>query len=201
MKKAFKRAIDLIFAVLMTIIISPVLLCVALAIKMTSQGPVIFKQRRIGKDGAEFNIYKFRSMYVNAPSNKATHLLDNPDKYITPVGKILRKTSLDELPQLFNIIKGEMSFVGPRPALYNQYDLINLRKTNGVHSMRPGITGWAQINGRDELAIPVKVQYDKYYIDNFTLWLDCKIVIRTFGSVLMSRGIVEGSQSQRSGQI
>jgi O-antigen biosynthesis protein WbqP len=172
-----KRFFDLFFSLIIIIVLSPVLLVLTLIIKLTSRGPVIFKQRRIGKDKKEFHIYKFRSMYIDAPKDVATHLLESPDRFITPVGKFLRKTSLDELPQLFNILKGEMSFVGPRPALYNQYDLISLRDEAGVNKIMPGVTGWAQINGRDELSIPDKVQYDKYYVENRSIRFDIKLCL------------------------
>ena len=134
-------------------------------------------------------------MYLETPKNMPTHLLENPDKYITPVGKLLRKTSLDELPQLINIIKGEMSFVGPRPALYNQYDLISLRDEQGVNYFRPGVTGWAQINGRDELEIPEKVKFDSYYVKNKSLWLDTKIIFITFYKAVFGYGVVEGKRT------
>ncbi|HOV25898.1 MAG TPA: sugar transferase [Pseudobacteroides sp.] len=189
-----KRIFDLLFSIVAIVLLSPILLVLALIVKITSKGPVIFSQRRIGKDKKEFNIYKFRSMYVDTPKDVPTHLLDKPDAFITPVGKFLRKTSLDELPQLFNILKGEMSFVGPRPALYNQYDLIELRDQAGVNSVRPGITGWAQINGRDELPIPVKVEYDRYYVEKMSFLFDVKIILKTFISVLLSKGVVEGKQ-------
>ncbi len=191
-----KRIFDLLFSVAAIVVLSPILSILALIVKLTSKGPVIFSQRRIGKDKKEFNIYKYRSMYVDTPKDVPTHLLDKPDAFITPVGKFLRKTSLDELPQLFNILKGEMSFVGPRPALYNQYDLIELRDNVKANSVRPGITGWAQINGRDELPIPVKVEFDRYYVEKMSLLLDVKIILKTFTSVLLSKGVVEGKQEE-----
>lgn len=196
-----KRFFDLLGGIILTVILSPVLLLVSLVVKLTSRGPVIFKQRRIGLGRKEFMIFKFRTMYVDAPSNMATHLLENPDRFITPIGKFLRKTSLDELPQLFNVLSGDMSFIGPRPALYNQQDLIKLRESCGVHRMRPGVTGWAQVNGRDELSIPVKVEYDKYYVDNYSIGLDIKIAIRTVISVFMRKGVVEGKQPTGNGEI
>ncbi|KNY29640.1 sugar transferase [Pseudobacteroides cellulosolvens] len=191
-----KRIFDFLFSIAAIVVLSPILLVLALIVKFTSKGPVIFSQRRIGKDKKEFDIYKFRSMYVDTPKDVPTHLLDKPDAFITPVGKFLRKTSLDELPQLFNILKGEMSFVGPRPALYNQYDLVELRDNVKANSIRPGITGWAQINGRDELPIPVKVEYDRYYVEKMSLFLDVKIILKTFTSVLLSKGVVEGKQEE-----
>ncbi len=189
-----KRTLDLLFSCILLIALLPLLLVITTIIKTTSKGQVVFTQKRIGADKKEFNIYKFRTMYSDTPKNMPTHLLDRPEKYITPIGKILRKTSLDELPQLLNIIKGEMSFVGPRPALYNQHDLIGLRDQYDVNKLRPGITGWAQVNGRDELEISVKVQYDKYYLENRSLWLDIKIIFMTAYSVILSKGVVEGKQ-------
>jgi O-antigen biosynthesis protein WbqP len=189
-----KRIFDLLFSIVAIVLLSPLLLTLVIIVKLTSKGPVIFSQRRIGKDKKEFNIYKFRSMYIDTPKDVPTHLLDKPDAFITPVGKFLRRTSLDELPQLINIFKGEMSFVGPRPALYNQYDLVELRDIAGANSVRPGITGWAQINGRDELPIPVKVEYDKHYVKNMSLFLDINIVFKTFVNVILSKGVVEGKQ-------
>lgn len=140
-------------------------------------------------------------MYLETPKNVPTHLLENPDKYITPVGKILRKTSLDELPQLINILKGEMSFVGPRPALYNQYDLIALREAEGVNNIRPGVTGWAQINGRDELEISEKVKYDSYYVKNQSILFDIKIVFITLYKALFGYGVVEGKQQKQMEKV
>ncbi len=195
-----KRFFDLFFSLIIIIVLSPVLLVLTLIIKLTSRGPVIFKQRRIGKDKKEFHIYKFRSMYIDAPKDVATHLLESPDRFITPVGKFLRKTSLDELPQLFNILKGEMSFVGPRPALYNQYDLISLRDEAGVNKIMPGVTGWAQINGRDELSIPDKVQYDKYYVENRSIRFDIKIMFMTVFRAALGKGVVEGKQHKDSNE-
>ena len=168
---------------------------IACVIKLTSRGPVIFKQRRVGRNKSEFFMLKFRTMYLEAPRDIPTHLFENPERYITPVGRFLRKASLDELPQLFNILKGEMSFVGPRPALYNQYDLISLRDRYGVNSIRPGITGWAQVNGRDELDIPAKAEYDRYYKEHMSLWLDLKILLLTFKNALSGKGVIEGKQA------
>lgn len=190
-----KRIFDIVFSFLLIVLLIPVFLVLSIVVKANSRGPVLFKQRRIGKDKTEFYIYKFRTMYLETPKNMPTHLLENPDRYITPVGKFLRKTSLDELPQLINIIKGEMSFVGPRPALYNQYDLISLRDEQGVNSFRPGVTGWAQINGRDELEIPEKVKFDTYYIKKQSIWLDIKIIFITFYKALFGYGVVEGKKT------
>lgn len=181
-------------ALVMLVLLSPLFLIVALLIKLESKGPVFFKQERIGKDNVNFTIYKFRSMRTDTP-DVATHLLDNPDVFITKIGRFLRKTSLDELPQLINIVKGEMLFVGPRPALYNQYDLRDLRTENGVHVLYPGVTGWAQINGRDELEIPDKVEFDRQYVERRSIFMDIKIVFMTIVKVFKKEGIVEGSKS------
>jgi O-antigen biosynthesis protein WbqP len=189
-----KRIIDLFFSLVLIIVFSPLFLVIALLIKITSRGPIIFKQRRIGIKKNEFNIYKFRTMKINTPKNTPTHLLENPERYKTFVGGLLRRTSLDELPQLVNIIKGEMSFIGPRPALYNQYDLIRLRDQYNIHKIRPGITGWAQINGRDELEIQDKVEYDRYYVQNWSMGFDFRILIKTVSSVFRGKGIVEGTR-------
>ncbi|CEN91463.1 glycosyl transferase [[Clostridium] sordellii] len=181
-------------AFIVLIILSPIFLIISALIKIESKGPIFFKQERIGKDNINFKIYKFRSMRTDTP-DVATHLLDNPDMFITKTGKFLRKTSLDELPQFINIIKGEMLFVGPRPGLYNQYDLKNLRTEKGVHTLIPGITGWAQINGRDELEIPIKVEFDRQYLENRSILFDIKIVILTVIKVFKREGVVEGSNS------
>lgn len=186
-----KRLFDFLMSLIATIILSPVILIVALAVKFTSPGPILFKQRRIGKDNFEFRIYKFRTMRIDTP-NVPTHLLENPEQWITPIGKFLRKTSLDELPQLFNILKGEMSIVGPRPALYNQLDLKEMRTEVGVHKLVPGLTGWAQINGRDEIPLTLKVNLDKEYLDRMNFFFDIKIIFMTVLSVLKSDGVQEG---------
>ena len=186
-----KRLFDFLMSLIATIILSPVILIVALAVKFTSPGPMLFKQRRIGKDTFEFRIYKFRTMRIDTP-NVPTHLLENPEQWITPIGKFLRKTSLDELPQLFNILKGEMSIVGPRPALYNQLDLKEMRTEVGVHKLVPGLTGWAQINGRDEIPLTLKVNLDKEYLDRMNFFFDIKIIFMTVLSVLKSDGVQEG---------
>ena len=178
-------------------ILSPLFLIISFLIKIESKGPVFFKQERIGKDNVNFMIYKFRSMRTDTP-DVATHLLDNPDIFITKIGKVLRKTSLDEFPQLINIVKGEMLFVGPRPALYNQYDLRDLRTEKGVHVLYPGVTGWAQVNGRDELEIPEKVEFDRQYVDKRSIFMDIKIVFMTFIKVFKREGIIEGGGSNVS---
>jgi O-antigen biosynthesis protein WbqP len=195
-----KRVVDLFFSVVLIVLVSPLLLALVLVIKLSSKGPVVFKQCRIGKNKKEFDIFKFRTMYTDTPKDVPTHLLESPDRFITPVGKFLRKTSLDELPQLFNILRGDMSFVGPRPALYNQYDLISLRDKVGVNKVMPGITGWAQVNGRDELSIPVKVQYDKFYAENMSLRLDIKIVFMTVFNAVLGKGVVEGKQKSKQNE-
>ena len=184
-----------LLALVSLVILSPLFLIISLLIKIESKGPVFFKQERIGKDNVNFMIYKFRSMRTDTP-DVATHLLDNPDIFITKVGKVLRKTSLDELPQLINIVKGEMLFVGPRPALYNQYDLRDLRTEKGVHVLYPGVTGWAQVNGRDELEIPEKVEFDRQYVESRSIFMDIKIMFMTLVKVFKSEGVVEGKKSQ-----
>ena len=184
MYPALKRVIDVVISGLAIVVLSPVLLLIAIAIKLDSKGPVLFKQKRVGKNKSHFMIYKFRSMYVDAPSDMPTHLLKDPTAMITKVGAFLRKTSLDELPQLFNIFKGEMAIVGTRSALWNQYDLIEERDKYGANNIRPGLTGWAQINGRDELPIPQKVMLDVEYLKNKSFLLDVKIIGLTALKVL-----------------
>lgn len=186
-----KRTFDFLFSLIAFIILFPIFIIVMLCVKLTSKGPIFFKQRRIGRKNKEFMMYKFRSMRTDTP-NVATHLLKDPNIFITPVGKFLRKSSLDELPQLINIIKGDMSFVGPRPALYNQYDLKELRTKKNVHLLSPGLTGWAQVNGRDELSIEEKVKFDEEYLHQRNIFHDIKIIFLTFIKVFKSEGIVEG---------
>lgn len=180
-------------ALIALVILSPVFFIIALLIKLESKGPVFFKQERIGKNNVNFMIYKFRSMRTDTP-DVPTHLLDDPEIFITKVGKFLRKTSLDELPQFINIIKGEMLFVGPRPALYNQYDLRDLRTEKGVQILLPGVTGWAQVNGRDELEIPDKVEFDRQYLHYRSVLFDIKIFVMTVIKVFKKEGVVEGSK-------
>ncbi|EJT6664691.1 sugar transferase [Clostridium perfringens] len=187
-----KRVFDFSMSLIAIIVFSPIILIISLLVKLTSKGPVFFKQRRIGKNNEEFNILKFRSMRIDTP-NVATHLLKDPSVFITPLGKFLRKTSLDELPQLINILKGEMSIVGPRPALYNQYDLRDMRTEVGVHKLVPGLTGWAQINGRDEIPLEEKVALDKEYMNMQSFWIDIKIIFMTVFKVAKSEGVSEGS--------
>lgn len=187
-----KRILDFVCSLLGVILLSPLLLVLALLVKCGSPGPVLFRQKRVGKNKTYFEILKFRSMRADTPKDVPTHLLQNAESAITPVGRFLRKTSLDELPQLFNILAGQMSIVGPRPALWNQDDLIAERDRYGVNALTPGLTGWAQVNGRDELPIPVKAELDGYYAAHISFWLDVKIFFRTISNVLFGRGIVEG---------
>lgn len=195
-----KRVFDFIISLIGVIVLSPIILIVALAVKLTSPGPMLFKQRRIGKNNNEFQIYKFRTMRIDTP-NVPTHLLENPEQWITPVGKFLRKASLDELPQLFNILKGEMSIVGPRPALYNQIDLKEMRTEAGVHKLVPGLTGWAQINGRDEIPLSLKVKLDKEYLEKKNFFFDIKIIFMTVLSVLKSEGVQEGKNENNNESV
>lgn len=190
----FKYLLDKVFACVLLLVFSPILIVIALAIKSDSKGPVFFKQRRIGKDKMEFMIWKFRTMLTETPKDMPTHLLDNPDAFITKLGKFLRKSSLDELPQLFNILMGEMSFIGPRPALWNQYDLIAERDKYHANDINPGLTGWAQVNGRDELPIDVKARLDGDYMANMSPVLDIKIILLTLKSVVKREGVREGSK-------
>ena len=187
-----KRFFDIILSLVALIVFSWLLIIIAIAIVVEDKGNILFKQKRIGKNKKEFYIYKFRTMKVSTPKDVPTHLLDNPESYITKIGGFLRKTSLDELPQLFNILKGDMSIVGPRPALWNQFDLIDLRDKNGSNSVRPGLTGWAQVNGRDELPIDVKAGFDGEYIKKMSIVFDIKIILMTVVSVFTSKGVREG---------
>ena len=183
-----KRGIDLFGAVSLIIILSPFLLVLSILVKLTSNGPVIHWSKRIGRDNEVFLMAKFRTMKIETPQI-ATHLMSDPDSYLTSIGGYFRRKSLDELPQLVNILKGEISFVGPRPALFNQEDLIEARTKVKVHSIRPGITGWAQIHGRDEIPIPQKVEYDNYYLENRSLFLDFRILLETFFKVIREDGV------------
>ena len=191
-KDGLKRGIDFLLSLVGIIVLSPILLILCIAIKIDSKGPVIFKQKRVGKNKTHFYIYKFRTMKVDTPQETPTHLLSNPDFFITRVGKFLRKTSLDELPQLFNILKGDMAVIGPRPALWNQYDLIEERDKYHANDIRPGLTGLAQISGRDELEIDYKARLDGQYTANITPWMDLKCFFGTIISVFKSEGVVEG---------
>jgi O-antigen biosynthesis protein WbqP len=192
-KKFLKRFIDIVLSLCGLIALALPIIIVAIAIKADSKGPVLFKQKRVGINKTYFNIFKFRTMYTETPADAPTHELENPERWITKVGKILRKTSLDELPQLFNILRGEMSIIGPRPALWNQYDLIEERDKYGANDVRPGLTGWAQINGRDELEIDVKAKFDGEYVEKMSFAFDIKCFLKTITSVLKSEGFVEGS--------
>uniref|UniRef100_UPI0035A028BE sugar transferase n=1 Tax=Jeotgalibaca porci TaxID=1868793 RepID=UPI0035A028BE len=187
-----KRVIDFVLSSIGLILLSPVFLLLIIAIKIDSPGPVLFKQKRVGIQKQYFNILKFRTMRIDTPSDMPTHLLENPDQWITKVGKFLRKTSLDELPQIINIVKGEMSIIGPRPALWNQFDLIEARDLYGANDVPVGLTGWAQINGRDELEIDVKAKLDGEYAEKIGLPMDIRCFFGTIFSVLRSEGVVEG---------
>lgn len=183
-----KRLLDILLTLLALIFLGLPLLVVYMAIKLTSPGPAVYWSKRVGKNNKIFLMPKFRSMRIDTPQ-VATHLLTNPSQYLTPIGGFLRKTSIDELPQLYSVLVGDMSLVGPRPALFNQDDLKALRTQKGVHQLQPGITGWAQINGRDELPIPVKVEFDQFYLSNQSLFLDCKIIFLTAVKVFRKEGI------------
>ncbi|MNO49299.1 UDP-glucose:undecaprenyl-phosphate glucose-1-phosphate transferase [compost metagenome] len=191
-----KQTIDFLLALIGMLLLWPVFLIIAIAIKTSSKGPILFKQKRLGKNKSEFYILKFRTMRTDTPNDMPTHLLKDPDFFITKVGKFLRKTSLDELPQIINILKGEMSIVGPRPALWNQYDLIAERDKYGANDIKPGLTGWAQINGRDELPIEKKASLDGEYILEVSFGLDMRIFYKTIFSVLNSDGVREGAKIQ-----
>ena len=187
-----KRIVDIILSIMALIVLLPFFLIFSIIIKVESKGPVFFKQRRIGKDKKEFTIYKFRTMRIDTPKNMPTHMLKNAESYITKFGKFMRKTSIDELPQIFNILRGDMSIIGPRPALWNQYDLIEERDKYDANSINPGLTGWAQVNGRDELSIPTKAKLDGDYIKRISLLLDMEIFLKTIIKVFKHDGIVEG---------
>lgn len=190
-----KRFIDIVTAFIGIILLSPVLIIVSIIIKIDSKGPIFFVQRRKGICKSTFKMYKFRTMSIDTPKNCPTHLLKGASQYITRVGNFLRKTSLDELPQLWNILKGDMSFVGPRPALWNQDDLIQLRDNNGSNDVRPGLTGWAQINGRDTLTLEKKAEYDGEYVKHISFLFDMRCIVRTVSSVITRDGIKEGGES------
>lgn len=187
-----KRSIDIVFSLIGLIVLSPLFLVLIIAIKSDSKGPILFKQKRVGIHKTHFNILKFRTMCMDTPKDIPTHLLENPDCCITKIGKYLRRTSLDELPQIINIIKGEMSIIGPRPALWNQYDLIAERDKYGANDVPVGLTGWAQINGRDELPIVEKAKLDGEYVKRFSFLFDVNCFIRTIISVVKRHGVVEG---------
>ena len=191
-----KRVVDFILSLLALVFLSWLFLILCIAIKIDSPGPILFKQKRVGLHKTHFNILKFRTMRIDTPKDMPTHMLANPDQYITKVGKFLRKSSLDELPQIINILKGEMSIVGPRPALWNQYDLIEERDKYGANDVLPGLTGWAQINGRDELEIPVKAKLDGEYVEKFGPVMDIKCFLGTITAVLFHKGVVEGGTGE-----
>ena len=197
MYKSFvKRALDLIVSFLGILVLAIPMLILVVAIKLDSPGPVLFKQKRVGIHKSHFNILKFRTMRIDTPKDMPTHMLENPEQWITKVGGFLRKTSLDELPQIFNIFLGQMSIIGPRPALWNQYDLIEEWDKYGANDVLPGLTGWAQINGRDELEIPVKAKLDGEYVEKMSFLFDCKCFFGTITSVLKSDGVVEGGTGE-----
>lgn len=195
-KKFGKRLIDLLLSACGIVVLSPVLLILVIAIKLDSPGPIFFKQKRVGLHKKHFNILKFRTMRIDTPRDMPTHMLSNPEQWITKVGGFLRKTSLDELPQLFNIFMGQMSVIGPRPALWNQDDLIAERDKYGANDVVPGLTGWAQINGRDELEIPVKAKLDGEYVEKMSFAFDVKCFVGTVVSVLKHDGVVEGGTGE-----
>ena len=191
-QKYVKRAIDVVLSGCGILVLAPVYLVVAAAIKLDDPGPVFFRQKRVGARREYFEILKFRTMKMETPHDMPTHLLENPEQYITRVGRVLRKTSLDELPQIFQIFTGKMSIIGPRPALWNQFDLIAERDKYGANDVRPGLSGWAQINGRDELPIDVKARLDGEYVEKMSFAFDVKCFLGTITSVLKRDGVVEG---------
>ena len=199
-KHFFKRLIDIVLSGVGIIVLIPFWIIIGLCIVISDPGPIFFSQRRVGKNKKLFPILKYRTMKVDTPHDVPTHLLQNPEQYITKVGAFLRKTSLDELPQIFNIFVGQMSIIGPRPALWNQTDLIEERDKYGANDIRPGLTGWAQINGRDELEIPVKAKLDGEYVQNLGFFFDCRCFLWTIFSVLMREGVVEGGTGELNKQ-
>lgn len=195
-----KEILDKLLAFIGLVILSPIFLILIIAIKCDSKGPILFKQKRVGIHKTYFDILKFRTMRTDTPKDMPTHLLKNPEQYITKVGKFLRKTSLDELPQIINILKGDMAIVGPRPALWNQYDLIEERDKYGANDILPGLTGWAQINGRDELPIEVKAKYDGDYVKKMGFMMDIRCIFGTVISVAKQDGVVEGGTGAMNGE-
>ena len=204
-KRVVKRLLDLVLSTMGIIVLAIPMLILVIAIKLDSKGPVLFKQKRVGIHKTHFNILKFRTMRIDTPKDVPTHLLENPQQWITKVGGFLRKTSLDELPQIFNIFTGQMSIIGPRPALWNQYDLLEERDKYGANDIKPGLTGWAQINGRDELEIPVKAKLDGEYAASLNqrkgFQMDVKCFLGTITSVLKSEGVVEGGTNTLQNNI
>lgn len=192
--RMWKRFTDIILSLIALITLSPLLLIISIVIKLDADGPILFKQLRVGKNKTLFYMYKFRTMRVETPSDIPTHMLVNSEQYITRVGRFLRRTSLDELPQIWNICRGHMSIIGPRPAIWNQFDLIELRDKNGANEIRPGLTGWAQINGRDELTTEEKTEFDGEYVNKIGAVMDIKCFFRTFRLVYQQAGIVEGGE-------
>lgn len=195
-KSIIKRLIDIILSLIAITILALPMLLLVLAIVLDSKGSPIFTQKRVGKGKKHFKIYKFRTMRIDTPHDAPTHMLENPDQWITRVGRFLRKTSLDEIPQIFNILFGQMSIIGPRPALWNQYDLIEERDKYGANDLRPGLTGWAQINGRDEIEIPLKAKLDGEYVEKISFLFDIKCFFLTIKSVAKSDGVVEGGTGE-----
>lgn len=195
-----KRILDILLSLIAIILLSPLFLAIIVAIKLDSKGPVLFKQKRVGIHKRYFYILKFRTMKIDAPKDCPTHMLENPEQWITRVGIFLRKTSLDELPQIWNILVGDMSIIGPRPALWNQFDLIEERDKYGANDIRPGLTGWAQINGRDELPIEIKANLDGEYVRKLSFWMDVKCFFGTIISVLKHDGVVEGGTGRLQGE-
>ncbi len=197
-----KRIIDVVLSLIGLILLMPIFVLIIVLIKIDSPGPVLFKQKRVGVHKTHFYVLKFRTMRVDTPADTPTHLMENPEHYITKVGRFLRKTSLDELPQIWNILVGEMSIVGPRPALWNQYDLIDEREKYGANDVPVGLTGWAQINGRDELPIDEKARFDGEYVENFGFIIDAKCFFGTIKNVLKKDGIIEGGTGKiKNGEI
>ena len=191
-KSVIKRLSDIVISVLGLIILALPMVIIMIVIKIDDPGPAILRQKRVGKDKKHFSLLKFRSMKMSAPRDVPTHLLDDPEQYITKTGRFLRKSSLDEVPQLFNIFLGQMSVIGPRPALWNQYDLIEERDKYGANDIRPGLTGWAQINGRDELEVGEKARFDGEYVEKLSFGFDCRCFFGTIGKVLRGDGVLEG---------
>ena len=183
-----KRTFDLLLCIMLLVFLAAPMLIISIAVLVSSKGPVLYWSDRVGKNNKIFKMPKFRSMLMNTPTI-ATHLLDNPETYLTPIGGFLRRTSLDEIPQLFSVLIGDMSFVGPRPALFNQKDLIDLRKEKGINNLLPGVTGWAQVNGRDDLSIPDKVALDLEYLNRKSFWFDIKILWMTILSIAKNEGV------------